>query len=414
MNSSGKARVAGFPMLPLALMSLVVGLSFSVAMPFLSLFLTTEVHAGPGRVTVVLIAVPLAGVLVSTWIGRVSDRGVSRRATIIATAVAGLSGTLVTAFVREYWMLLAVMVTVNAVAGSLFPQIFAYARQVAEVDDPRRAAMRVSAVRTLFSLAWVIGPPLAALALRHGGFKMVYLMAAGAHAIGALVAWFWLADVDPRGGSAESGETQGAPPSMFAGALPLTVAGFTLLQIPINFGVQALPLFIGHELHRDATDAGFVFGLCAALEIPLMLGLGALTMRYRLRPLILAGAGCGVAYCATVVVASTIWTLGASQVANAIFISAVSALGISYMQERLPGHPGYATTLFANTFPVGAAIAGPLTGLSATIGYRPGYAVAAGLCAIGFLLLLAARPKARAPRPPLTAEAAGWAGRNAA
>jgi SET family sugar efflux transporter-like MFS transporter len=62
------------------------------------------------------------------------------------------------------------------------------------------------------------------------------------------------------------------------------------------------------------------------------------------------------------------------------------------MQEQLPGRPGYATTLFTNTFPIGTAIAGSLTGISATIGYRPGFGIAAGLCATGFLLLLAARP----------------------
>jgi MFS transporter, SET family, sugar efflux transporter len=161
----------------------------------------------------------------------------------------------------------------------------------------------------------------------------------------------------------------------------------------MTFGLQALPLFISHDLHRDATDAGFMFGLCAALEIPVMLGLGALTMRYRLRTLILAGALCGVAYCTIVLFAPSMWILGAAQTVNAIFISAVTAVGISFMQEQLPGHPGYATTLFTNTFSIGAAITGPLIGISAGIGYRAVYGIAAALCASGFLLLLTTRPK---------------------
>src|SRR5689334_9486505 len=59
-------------LLPLALMSLVNGLSYALVLPFLSLFLTTEVHAGPSQITVFLIAAPISGVLVSSWIGRLS------------------------------------------------------------------------------------------------------------------------------------------------------------------------------------------------------------------------------------------------------------------------------------------------------------------------------------------------------
>ena len=57
-------------------------------------------------------------------------------------------------------------------AVSLFPQSFAYARQVLQRDDPGRAAMGISTLRTVFSLAWVAGPPLAAVLLETGGFRL--------------------------------------------------------------------------------------------------------------------------------------------------------------------------------------------------------------------------------------------------
>jgi SET family sugar efflux transporter-like MFS transporter len=73
--------------------------------------------------------------------------------------------------VRDYWVLLGLAVTAFALAGSLFPQTFAYARQVLQQHDPGRAAMGISSLRTVFSIAWVAGPPLAAALLSAGGFR---------------------------------------------------------------------------------------------------------------------------------------------------------------------------------------------------------------------------------------------------
>ncbi len=372
---------------------LAVGTSTAVVFPFLSLFLSTAVHAGPVRVTVFLVAGPLSGVLVSTLIGRVSDRFPIRRKVLIGATLAGVIGASATAFVRDYWILLALTVTATALAGSLFPQSFAYARQVLERDNPGQAAVGISAMRTVFSLAWVGGPPVATVLLDVGGFRLVYGLAATMYGLAALIVVFALKEVDPPAAppaALATTTTADRPPSR--GLLLATVTAFVLLQIPLTLGVQALPLFISHDLHHRSSLAGLVLGLCAALEIPLMLGLGVLTTRYRLRLLVLAGGACGVIYYAIVLIAPNVWILAAAQPVNALFICAVSGLGISYMQDLLPGQPGRATTMFTNTFPIGATVAGPLLGLAVHFGYRLAYAIAATLCAAG-LLLLAARPR---------------------
>ena len=111
-------------------------------------------------------------------VGRLSDRRPIRRTLLIAASVAGLIGSAVTAVVRDYWVLLGLTATAVALAASLFPQTFAYARQVLTRDDPDRAAMGISTLRTVFSIAWVAGPPLAAVLLAAGGFVWVYGAAA--------------------------------------------------------------------------------------------------------------------------------------------------------------------------------------------------------------------------------------------
>jgi SET family sugar efflux transporter-like MFS transporter len=381
-------RRLGLALLPLGLVFLTVGISTAVVGPFLSLFLSTEVHAGPVRVTVFLIAAPLSGVVAGTLLGRLSDRRPIRRTLLIVAALAGMIGTGLTAFIRDYWILFGLTITATALAGAMFPQTFAYARQVLERDNPGRAAMGISTLRTVFSLAWVAGPPLAAFLLQAGGFRYVYTMAAAMYLLAALVAIFWLDEVQPAA-PARPGDR--AEPSAGRARLLLTAAAFTLLMCPLTLGVQALPLFISHDLGGKVAYAGYLLGLCAALEIPLMLGLGALSTRVPLRALVLGGAAAGVVYYGLGAVTHSIWLLAAGQAVNALFIAAVSGSGISYVQDMLPGQPGRASTLYSNSFPIGAVLAGPLFGLSQHFGYRLAYVMATGLCLAGLLLLIVTR-----------------------
>jgi SET family sugar efflux transporter-like MFS transporter len=370
---------------PLGLVFLASGLSVAVVQPFLSLFLSDEVHAGPVRVTVFLVVAPLSGVLTAWAIGRLSDRRAIRRRLLIAASIAGVIGSAITAVVRDYWVLLGLTATAVALATSLFPQSFAYARQVLTRDDPDRASMGISVLRTVFSIAWVAGPPLAALLLSTGGWVWVYGAATLMYAVAALVAVRWLTELGPVPATPD----EGAPPPNRM--LWLTAAGFTLLQCPLVLAVQALPLFISVELGGSPGQAGLILGLCAALEIPLMLAFGWLSTRIPLSRLILAGAVTGVLYYGLAAFATSVWQLAVGQLLNALFIAAVSGLGISYMQDMLPQFPGRATTMFTNTFPIGAVLAGPLFGISQQFGYRLAYVISATLCVLGLLVLVITR-----------------------
>jgi SET family sugar efflux transporter-like MFS transporter len=399
--AAGTTRRGGRALVPLGLMFLAVGISTALVVPFLSLFLSTDVHAGPVRVTVFLVAAPLSGVVASWAIGRLSDRRPIRRRLLIGASLAGFAGSLATAFVRDYWILLGLAVTALAVANALFPQTFAFARQVLLRDNPAGAAMTISGLRTVFSVAWVAGPPLAAVLLQAGGFRYVYGVAAGMYLLAAAVAAGALGE-PPAIGAPVAGDSTPAPAPAGRDAsrvtLLLAAVGFTLLQCPMTLGAQALPLYARDDLGGDVADAGLILGLCAALEIPLMLGLGRLTTRLSLRSLILGGAAVGVAYFAVATAAGSVGVLLAAQLLNALFIAAVSGLGITYMQEMLPRQPGRATTLFANTFPIGAMLAGPLFGIAQHAGFRLAYGMGTALCALGLLLLVPTRNDRAAER----------------
>jgi len=390
-------------LLPLALIFIVVGLGTSFVGPYLALFLTEGVHAGPLRTTAFLIVTPIAGVAVSWLIGRASDRRPIRRQLLITAALAGAVGALLTAVLRNYWAVLAVTVTLTAVAGSLFPQSFAYARQVLQQRDASRAAFGISALRTLFSAAWVGGPPLAALILAAHGFGWTYVLAGALYLLGALLIVLTLPKVPaPVTGLADApveARSVTRPAGLF-----LIIASFVAISTASTLNVQAMSLFVRHDLGGSIREAGLILGVCAALEIPMMLVLGALATRIPVRRLIFVGVFCAVAYHAIVVSATHVWMLAGAQVLQAMVISTVGALSISYVQDLLPAHPGRATTMVTNTFPLGQILSAPLFGLAQHFDFRLAYAFNLVLCGAGLLLLIASgrvRPEPRAiPRVP--------------
>jgi SET family sugar efflux transporter-like MFS transporter len=398
-------------LLPMALIFLAVGTSTAMVGPFLTLFLTQAVHAVSLQVTAFLIVAPLSSVTVSTVLGRLSDRYPIRRQIIIAAALAGASGTLATSMIRNYWALLALTVTATAAAGSLVPQLFAYVRTTVAGSD--RAAMTTSSLRTLFSLSWVAGPFVATVLVGLGGFRLSYSVSSTMYLLAALIAWRLLPAAPPvhvppepaaESVSAGSGPVPYVPPEPPPAAptpdaprrvIFLTVAAFALMQCASGLGVQAMSLFVITDLGGGIGSAGVILGVCAGLEIPLMLGFGYLSTRVPLRRLVLCGPLFSLAYTLSVAASSHVWQVAAAQLFAACTVSVVQGLGVSYVQEMLPRHPGRASTLFTNAFPAGQMMAGPILGVAQHVGYRAAYLCAAGLALTAFAVLKPARSRRR-------------------
>lgn len=373
---------------PLCVVFLATGFATALAGPFLALFLTKAAGAGGLQVSVFLIAQPLCAVAASSVMGRLSDGRFERQHILLVGAIGGALGAASFSVLRDYWLLLLFGCTVNALAGAVMPQAFGYAYAVL-AGDPA-APMVTSTLRTFFSLAWVAGPPLAAVLLDAGGFGLLYGASAVLYLVVAAVAAFWLGGA--RGSAARTQpEASDAAQPADAGrrSLWLTLAGLVVIQSSLGLNVQALPLHISQNLGGRVRDAGLVLGLCAALEIPAMLGFGLLSKRVSLRALVMSGPVLGAAYFVIVASSTQVWQLAAAQVLNAGYIAIVGGLAISYVQELLPGQPGRASTLYSNTFPCGAILAGPLLGLAVNNGYRMPYVAGIGLALVGLVLIVA-------------------------
>jgi SET family sugar efflux transporter-like MFS transporter len=387
---------------PLGVIITMVGLVASFVSPFLPLFLSQNLHASPGLVSLFLFLMPLAAVAVATVVGRLSDRPAMRRRLLVVAAGAGSVGFVLFALLRTYWALLAVALTLIAVAASLLPQAFAFGRVLLDRAHPSRAATGISSLRSLLSLSWVAGPPLAAYLIGAIDFRGLFLVAAAMYlAVLCVLIGFRntagaRSEASPSGGPAAAASSAGPT----TGQLLRIGAAFVLMQCAGSLGVMSMPLFVSVDLRGDVRDAGLILGLCAAVEIPLMLVFGALAARRSLSRLVLLGAGIGVAYFAAMALTAGVWQVAAAQLLNACFIAAVTGLGISYFQDLMPTRPGRATTMFVNTQRLSAMLAGLIFGVVQIAGYRFSYLIGAGLCAGGLALLALTPPtKRRRDRP---------------
>ncbi|WP_367128107.1 sugar efflux transporter [Saccharothrix sp. HUAS TT1] len=375
------------PFVPLVSVSLLTGVGYALAGPFMSLFLIKEVQAGPVAVGAFLLVAALAAMLVSTLVGRLSDSRAIRRTLL---AVAGVSGALAWALfgvVRDYWLLLLVAVTLWALSSSQMPQMFAYARQLLERSGSAKAPLAMSALRMTMSIAWVGGPPLGALLIVGGGFTGLFGASAAVYVLAVVVTLVWLPELGPSAPPSDEVRRQ----SGLRREVVLAALAFVLLQGATSVGVAAMPLFITENLGGTTGDAGLVLGLCAALEIPLMLGFGALAIRFNHRVLVLAGGAVALAYYSIMLLTDATWQVMAAQVLHAVVISAVMGVGISYFQDLAPDRPGYASTLYTNTAKTSAMLSGPLLGVAQHFGFRTAYGMGLVMSVLGLALLLAAR-----------------------
>ncbi|MGL6520475.1 MFS transporter [Aeromonas dhakensis] len=360
----------------------MTGVAVALQVPTLSLFLAEEVQVRPFLVGLFYTVNAVIGILISQWLGHRSDNKGDRKRLILRCCFAGVVLSLLFAWNRQYWLLVSLGVLLASLAATASPQLFALAREYADSRN-KRADMFSSVLRAQFSLAWVIGPPIAfALAIGYG-FEVMYLASALAYLLCAFVVWRWLPSLPlPVMDSEVERVSSWRAPSVRA----LFIAS-TLMWTCNSMYLINMPLYITRELGLEEKLAGVLMGTAAALEIPFMLLAGHYTQRFGKRPMMLLAVLAGVGFYVGLVTLSSQHALIALQLLNAIFIGIVAGIGMSYFQDLMPGRAGVATTLFANSIRTGSIMAGAIAGTVAEIwSFHGVFMVAMGLA----LLALAA------------------------
>ena len=409
---------------PLAVTTLMLGVALSFTLPYLSLFGVEEAAMSPWRLGVFMTVISASGVFASTAVGRWSDRTGRPRALLIASLVAAVLGYAGLGVVRGYTELLVLGVVLLGPGAACLSQIFAFARAALRIEDAAQAEFASATLRTLLSLAWVFGPAVGALIVAQGGFSGLFGFAAASFAASALIA-LRVAEIEgvasrsatePCDTSSPDGKGAASPPvcacvsGCTADHAPsaATVDGtpnasptwrtrtriarilvaFTLIGLAANATMILLPLYLVHALHGTRLMVSAALGTGAALEIPMMLWLGAMSSRLHKPHWLTAGAAVHAAYFIALAMTRHPSFIVALQVMPATVVAITSCLGMTYVQELMPGQTGAATALFFNASRVGSILSGVLSGvIVGAFGYRAAFCLCSALTVCALLLL---------------------------
>lgn len=250
----------------------------------ISLFLADAVRVGPELIGLYFTGCAVAAIAINLAAGWLSDRLADRRVALAATALAGVAGALIFIEVRNYAVVFATGAVLLGLNDAYISQLFAYVKEFAE-STGREVTPFSSAVRSVFSAGWVIGPPVGFLLLTQIGFGLMYAGAAALLLLTALLGrWFLPALPSPPGPTAkDNADGRSSGLRRVYATVPrrtwLLLGSVTAVNVANQIYLINIALYVTGELHLSAAPVGLMAGTCAALEIPLMITVGRLADR---------------------------------------------------------------------------------------------------------------------------------------
>ncbi|PUA30844.1 MAG: MFS transporter [Cellvibrio sp. 79] len=345
------------------------GLVGALVLPTLSLFLAKEIGVRPLLVGGAFAGVALAGIVYNHFIGHWSDKLADRRPLIAFFCLLGSVSCLIFAFSRNYWLVAFTAIFLLSLSMVSFSQIMAYSLDYAEAEIPlERIPLFNAIMRAQIAFAWVAGPPAGFLLATHFGFDVSYGIAALLYVLLAIATFQLLPRLPAKQIKLnESGDqiVQAPLSSAIKYSLIICALGFSLLWGANNAYLISLPIHLKDNLNLDAQWMGWVMGTTAALEVPFMLLAGHYASRFRLITLIRCAGIAALILYVGVYFADQLWHLFALQICNAIFIGVLAGLGVSVIQDLMPGRSGAASGLYTNTTHIGNLLSSLMVGVVA-------------------------------------------------
>ena len=367
------------------------GMTFAATMPYGAIVGIETLGLANEHYAALVSISSVAGALVTMLIGYASDRLPDRRVLVLIAAVAGTVGMGLIYFGRSQMAFIIAITVIWPFGFAMFSQNFAYVRVYYNERAPDRAHFMITVLRTVFSVAWVIVPPLAGyIAARYSVFD-VFLVSALAYLACGVIFAVMMTDGTTRIAARpivkrEAGERRGLLPMPILAGL----TGILIITVAMRLVSLAMPLTIVTRLGGSVGDVGIYAGIAAALEIPFMLMWGYLG-RWLTREAIIIGNGLllGV-YILLVSQAQSVVEVFWLQAINGIAAAALLSVTISYMQDAIKGRVGLSTSLM-DVVGICATLAGAaLFGvLSAGGDYQRVLVAASGIAATGGLVMLA-------------------------
>ena len=367
------------------------GVTFAATMPYGAIVGIETLGMANEHYAAVVSISSIVGALVTMLIGYVSDRLPDRRVLVLIAAVAGALGMGLIYFGRSQASFIIAITVIWPFGFAMFSQNFAYVRVYYNERAPDRAQFMITVLRTVFSVAWVIVPPLAGYVAAQYSVFDVFLVSALAYvACGVIFAVMMTDGTTLIAAKPIAKREAGGVTSLLSLPVVAGLMGILIINVAMRLVSLAMPLAIVTRLGGSVGDVGIYAGLAAALEIPFMLMWGYLG-RWLTREAVIIGNGLllGV-YILLVSQAQSVMEVFWLQALNGIAASALLAVTISYMQDAIKGRVGLSTSLM-DVVGISATLGGATVFgvLSAGGNYQLVLLAASGIAIIGGLVMLA-------------------------
>ena len=416
----------------------LIATSGSLFAPVMSYYLNTELGFDPIHISIVFALLPLATIAIVQTIARFSDMGLQRPMIICIASLFGIGSSLVLYSRPDFVTMCTIGLICLGTHPVAFPQIFASAREFAIKHVKQGSLMFTTFLRSLTSLSWVVGPPLAYAIALGGSFNLLFTVTAVMFFLCFLASYFFLPNVfdanqgesspestdgkanpeanadnkasadDKASAEASSAEgaanqepgteqvNQAAKAARFAGAkvawwkdssVMMLFAGTGLIFTAFSSYISSMPLYVTQELQLSTNLPGYIMGLAAFLEIPLMFLGAKLSKIIGLKTVVLIGAISLFVFLVLLHWATTPAQLLALQIFPALFIAFLGSIGMVLFQEMLPTIPGQSTSLFINASTAGQIAGGGMISLAESGSYMTIYNGGMGIAVVGVILI---------------------------
>ncbi|MFC5651832.1 sugar efflux transporter [Paenibacillus solisilvae] len=388
-RSKSIVRIEGF--MVLLLVNIMLGLSYSFVVPFNSIFGIDEVGMSNTAFGVFMAISAVVGVVIVTYIGKLSDQLPNQKMILLVCAVAGTIGYAGFAFVRNYYVLLVISSFILGIASSSFYQISAYAREMVTKSDlpAKEVPFYMNTFRVFFSLSWTVGPAIGSVLLLKLGFRGLFLGAAICYLLIVLIV---LVFFKKNGRVGEAVSPKAVLPLKQIVLRPyifINLIVFTLIFAAQTIATINMSQFVTKTLGSGEEQVGIIFSIPTLFEIPLMLGFGVLAVSMGSKQLITIGALLSFLYFSALYFVTEPWHIYPIQIISAACIAITQGNAISYFQDFIPTMPGTGTALYMITSRVGSTVGFLLFGvLSDAFGYRDVFLCCSLFTGVSLLLLV--------------------------
>jgi MFS family permease len=234
-----------------------------------------------GYATIMMINAPATATM-SVVPGNLSDRLHDRRRLVMLSAVmGGLAHALIFAQ-RSQTAVAAAFCLILPLGWVLMSQSLAFSRAYYDRNAPDRAVFMTSVLRTMFSAASVVVPPVAGYIAASGSVLNVFALAALGHLGCALI--FGVLFTRPEALLQPAPRQPSGVPfwRILPGAQLVGIAGILMLRTAIQLHLTVLPLAMLTDFHGTYGDVGLTAAVAAGLEVPFMILWGYVAARWRM------------------------------------------------------------------------------------------------------------------------------------